>query len=336
MKAKRNISSSTNTKRDLNKSDSAGFLIIESMLEKKRGSQPKDIINSMLTAVVTLDDRGDISTPQSKVEMLDQATRDLEEAAVNGFNNLDRNEIICKYFLMEAGRLKKISTDFKEDEEKFQTKLAGWKLRSIIFHQLVQQKISHTFVHGEKNLKGSTIEVDLRTNEASDDQCKLLVELMVDLLTTAMVKMGFLSLPWRRVPDKGAFLCKGQYRSQQRELWQTAAKAFQKEHNLKFQSNHQIVKTTIRKFSRSMPPKLAGNDKDSQYDRYNKIFKAIQLKLKKGKFLQIHPSRRHVSDCPTLVQAHSNAGRIFISSNRNPTLSGEMLSVNDNNDICYH
>ena len=251
----------------------------------------------------------------------------LDQAAQSCFDFRSREDALKMYINFEALRALRYTQVISRDETVVNRKIAKWGLRVTMLHQLSMLPYIYILKAGRR--RGTKIELDISRRAATDSDIVNVIDTIVDIVSATWEAMHLINGRYDTT-SAPAQLDRGILRSRQRDLWKTAAKHFQAQHNAKYQGLASISRFTetrkacTAKGPRNYPiPRTNTMTAKAQYSRYMKSFRELQQGLSNGSLLNadFHSTRR-VTNCPVLLAAQKEAGRTFISSNRNAAVTG--------------
>lgn len=226
--------------------------------------------------------------------------------------------------------------------EQEQNQVTSLQMRVVVLKKLAARPFIYTLKAGQR--KGETVRMDLTNCAVSQADVNDMIEVIVDIVSAVWETCGLINRAYDTVspPAPGN---RGRLRSQERELWVTAAISFRQEQNAAYAHNsvsnsHHASLATCGSLSESYrqiatdqhhkgtPQPTATQSKyQKQYQAYMRAFKSISQKLQHETFLinDFTCNKRTVTDDPILIEAQSKSGRHNISSNRNPCVTGKYV-----------
>lgn len=221
-----------------------------------------------------------------------------------------------------------------------QNQVINMKIRIVILKKLASQPFIYTIKAGQR--KNEVIQMNVTKRAVVQADIDDMIETIVDIVSAIWETQGLINKAYD-TESPAAPGNRGRLRSQERELWVTAAKHFREQYNTihASPSNTSSLSDSYYHqsacigsgFTDSINDSTAHHQKglplsvqskyQKQYQTYMRAFKSTSRKLQCETFLHCDfSSKRYVSHDPILVEAQRKSGRQNISSNRNSCVTG--------------
>jgi hypothetical protein len=252
----------------------------------------------------------------------------------DSFSFVDHNDALKTHKDLQnaqAESYKELNVKSKKQELKL-----GWKYRVAILKELIKARFEYVIKWGDR--KHEHIKLDVGSS-ITDGQKQDMIDIMVDIETLIWQEKGLISDKLyndsKRDTTKYLF-SRSSFRTQRRELWQTAARNLQQQMDASFIVVKQPQLSKRYHAGGSRPPisnrlpihvphsASSGISGKKQLEQWQRRFAAMRKKLASGCFLSPeYHSARDVYDCPELVAEHRAKERTFINTNFHATCTGK-------------
>lgn len=263
-------------------------------------------------------------------------------AALDKKNQADALAVFMDIVGQRASCLKQRVTKLLTLDEQGQNQVTYLQMRVIILKKMASLPYIYTLKAGQR--RSDVVRMNIINRPVTQSDIDDMIETIVDIVSAIWETRGLINKAYD-TESPAAPGNRGRLRSQERELWVTAAKYFQEQYNAAYiSSNAALISSTSRDnkyYTTSAKSNFIENDSNDktcthkgippaaqsryqkQYKNYMRLFKATSQKLQCGSYLRCDlTSKRRVTNDLILMEAQRKSGRQNVSSNRNPSVTG--------------